>query len=608
MYKIQGKEKTVKELLDKTRYSIDYYQREYRWEEKNIQELLDDLSGKFFESYQEGDERTDVEEYSRYYLGAIIVCERDGVKYIVDGQQRLTSLTLLLIYLNNLQRGREEQVDISDLIYSERYGQKTFNLNIEERLQIIEALFEDKDFDINDEHESIQNIWNRYQDIENEFPEDLKSEALPFFIDWLTDNVDLVKITAYKDEDAYLIFETMNDRGQQLTATDMLKAYLLANITNESIRDRLNEEWKANIHELRQFSKDEDSDFFRAWFRAIYAETIRERKRGAQNQDYEKIARYHKWVRENDNRIGLTNSTDFEKFLEQDFKFYRKWYIQLRKYSNNYNPEYEHVFYNANNNFTLQYQLILSSLIPGEAVSETERKISLVSYFMDYYFMQRVVNYKSLSYSDMFYNIFLISKKLRRKSLNEVHGLLKKEIENNEYKLNGASKVRLNSFTKRYLHYLLARITHFIETESDLNSEIAAYLNVNKRNYQIEHIWADKFQRHTDEFDNEYEFREFRNRFGGLLLLPRKFNQSYGDMKYSDKLDHYNAQNLLARSLHHSCYQNNPGFNQMREHFGLSFQPHEEFKKEDLILRQELYTEIIKQIWNLDKLEKLGIG
>jgi len=71
--------------------------------------------------------------------------------------------------------------------------------------------------------EAVTNIWDRYHDIVDLFPDDLKKRALPFFIDWLLENVHIVKITAYSDADAYTVFETMNDRGLSLTATEMLR-------------------------------------------------------------------------------------------------------------------------------------------------------------------------------------------------------------------------------------------------------------------------------------------------------------------------------------------------------------------------------------------------
>ena len=70
---IEGKGKTVRELLAGRKYSIDYYQREYKWQTKQVAELIDDLSAKFLESHEAGHERAAVAEYGHYFLGSIIV-------------------------------------------------------------------------------------------------------------------------------------------------------------------------------------------------------------------------------------------------------------------------------------------------------------------------------------------------------------------------------------------------------------------------------------------------------------------------------------------------------------------------------------------------------
>ncbi len=111
MREILGKAKTVRELLKGVKYSIDYYQREYKWHDKQIRELVDDLTGKFLEEYEPGHARKKVVDYPHYFLGSIIISKKESTSYIVDGQQRLTSLTLLLILLRTLQRGRVEQVN-----------------------------------------------------------------------------------------------------------------------------------------------------------------------------------------------------------------------------------------------------------------------------------------------------------------------------------------------------------------------------------------------------------------------------------------------------------------------------------------------------------------
>lgn len=96
----------------------------------------------------------------------------------------------------------------------------------------MEALYKGEDFADANGPESVTNILARYDDIEGLFPNELKGDALPYFVDWLVENVHLVEITAYSDSDAYTIFETMNDRGLSLTPADMLKGYLLANSTH----------------------------------------------------------------------------------------------------------------------------------------------------------------------------------------------------------------------------------------------------------------------------------------------------------------------------------------------------------------------------------------
>ena len=110
------------------------------------------------------------------------------------------------------------------MIFSEKYAQKTYNIQIEDRNECIDALYNDQDYDYIGKGDSAKNIVERYQDIEELFPTELRDDVLPFFIDWLIENVIFVEINTYSDEDAYIIFETMNDRGlnlQQICSKDI---------------------------------------------------------------------------------------------------------------------------------------------------------------------------------------------------------------------------------------------------------------------------------------------------------------------------------------------------------------------------------------------------
>ena len=99
------------------------------------------------------------------------------------------------------------------------------------------------------------------------------------------------------------------------------------------------------------------------------------------------------------------------------------------------------------------------------------------------------------------------------------------------------------------LHRILARITDYITVASGQASPYVELTNGSKVKYEVEHIWADHPERHTDEFAHEADFRRHRNRIGDLLLLPKQFNASYNDDPYEKKLPHYFGQNLLAASL-----------------------------------------------------------
>ena len=106
MKEIRGQAKNIRGLLQNARFGIDYFQREYRWEEKQVAEALDDLTGTFRTSQERHGKSRDVADHDRYFLGSIVVSESAGRRFIADGQQRLTTVTLFLIALYRRPAGR----------------------------------------------------------------------------------------------------------------------------------------------------------------------------------------------------------------------------------------------------------------------------------------------------------------------------------------------------------------------------------------------------------------------------------------------------------------------------------------------------------------------
>lgn len=610
MKDIHADTKSIRQLLGGTKFSIDYYQREYQWQGKQVGELVEDLTGKFGESYQEGDSRAAVEGYGRYFLGSIIISNKNGQRFIVDGQQRLTTLTLLLIYLHNALEDKEQKGQVAELIFSTKFGRRSYNLDVEERDTTMESLYQGKPLDDADLPESVQNIVARYGDIEEVFPDEAHGEALPYFTDWLIENVYLVEITAFSDEDAYTIFETMNDRGLSLAPADMLKGYLLANVTESQLRKEASEVWRQLTESLKRIGKEEDADALKAWLRSQHAQTIRERKRGAEPRDFDRIGtEFHRWVRDQAESLKLSSAPSFAGFITRDFAFYGKWFGRLRQFAEGFEPPFQRLRYLADLRFTLQYPVALAPLRIDDTEKDINRKIRATSAYLDILVARRIWNFRAIDYSTMQYAMFLLMREIRGMPLSNLVNVLRDKLDAEEEVFARNRRLRIHGTNGRLIHRLLARITEYVEVESGEPSRYQEYVaRTGRQRYEVEHIWAREYAPHMEEFDHEADFREYRNRIGGLLLLPKQFNASYGDEPYDVKLKYYIGQNLLAKSLHENCYEHNPGFLAFVKRSGLPFKAHPTFTREDLDVRQDLYLQLAEHIWHPELVEREAQG
>ena len=604
MKEIKGETRNLRALLGNSRFGLDYYQREYAWEKKQIDDLLNDLCSQFLDDYDPNHARNKVNDYGHYFLGTTIISNRDGMKFLIDGQQRLTSLTLLLIHLyHHLDFGMQKE-EIGRLVFSyQTGGEASFRLDIEERNECMNSLLEGNPIEEEKQPKSVVNILRRYQDIAEGLDDEIDGKALPYFADWLIENVYIIEITSYSDNDAYTVFETMNDRGLSLTPTQMLKSYLLANVEDIGVRNSANQVWRTLIDEFQEAGKDEDADAIKAWLRSQYAESIRERTKGAKPQDFDLIAtEFHRWVREHGETIGLTRSTAFAKFIEEDFAFYGRWYLNLREAAQKFDRRFDCVYFNAKNKFTLQYPILLAALDKFDSRATVEQKLRIVSAFLDILLARRIWNRDSTNYNTMQYYAFNLITKIRRKGTYELIELLSDQLasEGDEaFSSSDSSRFGLRSRNGPQIRLILARMTDFIETASGLGSRCEEYMG-----YEIEHILSNKFEDH-DDFDERGEFHEYRNRLGGLLLLPPGFNRSFGGDSYEKKLPHYYGQNLLAQSLNRQAYDRNPEFLHFREETQLDFKPHDKFDKEDLESRHRLYQAIAAQVWHPSRLRQV---
>lgn len=431
--------RTVLQLLQSRSFAIDDYQREYKWDSKNIAELISDLQAKFQASYRDGDTAKASSSYAGYFLGSIIVTKRatnQGQKeFLIDGQQRVTSLTLLLIYLYRMakERGLGVAGTISPMIYSDNYGEPKFNLDVPDRLPVLRALFLGHDYNADGKDESVKNIVARYQDIvEVDLGEALKN-GLETFIYWLINKVGLIEIATESDADAYAIFETMNDRGKPLSPVDMLKASLLGPIEEDQQRALANQTWKKTVQGLMYWGPEpdaeRDSTFVKAWLRAKYAETTRERRAGATDEDWELIGSvFHRWIRDKAPRVGVGEATRNFHLMTEEFPFFARAYQLILEASTSYMPGLEPVFYNAHNDFTWQPTVLLAPLILADDDDTVKRKIAATATYLDIWIMRRTVNYIRVGYSSVSYAMWRLCRDIRDKPLDVLIETLKDKL------------------------------------------------------------------------------------------------------------------------------------------------------------------------------------
>lgn len=565
--KIEATDTSISSLLKDQKFYIDYFQREYRWQEKHIKLLVEDLTSTFLKSYKPTDKRPAVANYQSYYLGPVVfsINTEDGKKSIIDGQQRITSITLLLIYLNHLQSKLTEKVSISDLIFSESYGEKSFNMTDELREPCLKALFEDGEYEIKEtDDETVINMVERYNDIVQSFPEELSTDALPYFIDWFIRNVVIVEITAYSDENAYTIFETMNDRGLNLTPTEMLKGFVLSKITDKNERTEINDIWKTQIQKLHEYGDTADQSFFQTWFRGKYAMSIRPGKAGSENQDFELIGtRFHNWFKDNHkNLFKLKSSDEFYNFFKYQFPFFVKWYTKSWDAQAVYKNDMPHLNYINSWGIaeSLQDPLLLASIKFEDDKDTIKKKLDFVARYIETFTVRRAVNYRKFGQTSIKYTMFGIIKSIRNNDLKTLGENLKKEIIELDQKWEAVDDFRLHGMNRKFVKHLLSRISSYVDNLVGKDTNYVLYHHPKGRQFEIEHIWGNKFEEHKAEFEQKEDFQEWRNSIGALILLPNGTNQSFNSDKYEHKLKHYIKENTYAQTLHSDYYEKNPNF------------------------------------------------
>ena len=587
--------------LFSAKYKVDFYQREYVWQQKQLEDLINDLSNEFLRSYNNGDDPSKVKLYDPYYMGEIVVSRHGSESSVIDGQQRITTFTLLLMWIKNTYKNIENMPDITPLIYSDSFGKKSFNLDVPEREECMLALNNNEEYIPEDDAPaSVQNLIDRYNDITECWNKEIDESKIINFIYWLQEKVMFSLVWTNSDDFAYVIFETMNDRGLSLTQVEMLRSYLLANIDRGEKRDRAMKKYDSIVKDLVSINLGSKSkaefEFFKIFLRSHYATGSMSAKSG--DTDFVRIGKqFHRWVKDNSQKIGLNSSDEYIHFIDR-LKYFSDVYVKIHHYIERRDTD-NHLYLVVNNdfNFTLQPALILASIKYGDSDEIIEQKIEIVSQYLTKVLTWRVWGHWAISQSSMEGPIYDLCSKVRDiENTDELHRILDENPLTMPDINDGSPILNHQNITK--IKVVLSLITEIVSR----NSVGSNYLLNNKEPIEVEHIWANHFDQHTNEFSSEQDFSNVRNNIGDLLVLPKGANASYNDAPYTDKVKHYHKENILAASLNATAYESSTGFSGFRDFVnrtGLKFRPYDTFSKTDVEQRADLYRSILKWNWNV---------
>jgi uncharacterized protein with ParB-like and HNH nuclease domain len=578
-------------------YFIDIYQREYKWVKENVETLLKDIEVHFLQKTRTKTAPEEIvsevqSQFEPYFLNTYLTHSTATNISIVDGQQRLTTLLLVLIKLRQMLKSIEEDGTYSGKTFSSQKfeelifergdfgGATRFKIFNENREWIFRKLIDGKEFEPKDETqkrlkenmEVISDYYDQFFKSENDSSK-LDLVKLTYYISYLLDRISIVEIKIEKQKNVAMIFEVVNDRGMGLKPYEIIKGKLIGNLP-ETEKENANEIWtklqndyfNAVLKNSTESKLDLDS-FFSTFFRAKFADSEKE---------YDRFEKEYHYVMYRDQRIRLyfkdfSDHNLLYKRITEDIKYFAELYLWLRtSYENDY------LIYNKLLDQNLQYLLILSNISVNDP-NKSKKVTEIARKFDQFHSILRLLDvYDSNAFQRM---IFPINRDIRECELAKVRSVFDRELIDN---LTGAELIQKDetesvsdifTFEKfkgarnrwtNFSKYVLMRIDRYLAKLLDKPSYAAGSLDdledhfnkTTRKKYgmHLEHIYAfnnSNKELFTDEkglFD-EQAFKTTRNLLGMVLLLKDRQNESSNNEDYSKKFKRYSTSNFIWNEL-----------------------------------------------------------
>jgi uncharacterized protein with ParB-like and HNH nuclease domain len=257
---MKASETTLRSLLEGTKqFQIPLFQRPYSWEKENWEALWTDLIS-LYTGEVEG----------CYFLGPIVTQAvagtADGISpfIVIDGQQRLTTLTIILAVLRNLLNNSDPEIaqEVSELYLINKFKKNDDYYKVlptQDDREVYKSLI--KSVKVKDIKKS-GNIYETYKFFDNKFKKpDPDEEILMDYAKFkviLLERLVLVNITSDDGDNPYLIFESLNNKGKALTQADLVRNYIFMQLPREEQDEVYQQEWLPCQEKFKENLKHKD--------------------------------------------------------------------------------------------------------------------------------------------------------------------------------------------------------------------------------------------------------------------------------------------------------------------------------------------------------------
>jgi hypothetical protein len=546
IFKIESNDLTISQIL-KDFYTVPDFQREYVWEREQVEKLLQDILDEFY------DENGKIIEGPEYFLGSVVACKdkTDSIYQLIDGQQRLTTIYLILCAAREaLKEAGEEPTrvllgQISDVYADAKTGEdverQRLTLQYEDSDGIIEKIVTSPQ-DINSLPEttrSVKKILAAYRDIRDFFRINLQNDPgrIKKFLVAFMNRIKLIRILTPNIANALKVFETINDRGVGLNAMDLLKNLLFIKTDNWGY-PKLKERWKKLIDTLDR-CQEKPLRFLRYYIMAHYQIDYH---RGIREDEI------YQWFVNNTTACGIdTDPISFANELINCAEAYA--YFSESKNPQGVANQYLRNLALLGGALRQHYILLLAGRnLPVPLFDRLCRAIE------NLLFCYIITREQSKTLERNFARWALELSDIRDEQTLDM--FLGKNTTPEMAKRNSPfdfafSELNQVSIQQYRMRYILAKLTQFIEENAWGNPKFTDLDGYMDSSVHVEHILPQQPEEDVlNDFDKPAEYHDYKIKLGNLTLLEKTINTSISNRGYGEKRPGYlQSSFLLTKSL-----------------------------------------------------------